>query len=92
MTSNPNKANKCCKNYYGYKLHKEMHEHYESLFNTSVKELKFYRLCVEQLYNVIDEIETLTNDNLVKGLIKNGKERHNLDKLCHTRSIFWNGK
>lgn len=69
-----------------------MHEHYESLFNTSVKELKFYRLCVDHLYNALDEIEKITNDNLVKCLIKNWKERHNLDKLCHARSIFWNDK
>jgi hypothetical protein len=45
-------------------------------------------LQVDHLYNALDEIEAMTNDPLAKAVIKNSKERHQLDKLIHTRTLF----
>jgi hypothetical protein len=65
-----------------------MRDHYKELFQTSVKELRFANLCVDNLYNTLDEIEAFTTDELVKMVIKNTKERHNLDKFIHAKLAF----
>lgn len=67
---------------------KELYEHYKELFHTSVWELHFANLQISQLLSIIDEIEILTNDNIIKQVIKNWKERYNLDKLIHARNLF----
>lgn len=71
-----------------WRAQRDMRKHFESLFNTSVKELQFRLLQIDHLYNTLDEIEAMTNDNLAKGVVKNAKERHNLDKLIHARTLF----
>lgn len=71
-----------------HRVQSEMREHFESLFNTGVWELKFRLLQIDHLYNALDEVETMTNDPLAKWVIKNAKERHQLDKLIHSRKLF----
>lgn len=71
-----------------YKVQSEMREHFESLFHAGTWELRFRLLQIEHLYNVLDEVETMTNDPLAKAVIKNAKERHQLDKLIHARKLF----
>ncbi len=67
---------------------KEMRKHYEELFIASVDELKMYRLYVEHLLQILDEVKELTNDELLKAIIENGINRHNLDKLIHSKLLF----
>lgn len=64
----------------------------EELLESATTELRATNLYVEHLYNALDEIETVSDDTLVKSLCKNHKERHQLDKLCHTRSLFGSKK
>jgi hypothetical protein len=56
---------------------------------SAVKELQFANLQVQHLYSVLDEIELITG-TLEKAIIKNAKERHNIDKLIHAKLIFKN--
>lgn len=69
----------------------EMREHYEDLFDTAVCELRFKNMLVDSLYSNLDEIETLcekgVNRKLIAQIIKNQKERHQLDKLIHYNLI-----
>ena len=71
-----------------YKVQSEMREHYESLFQVWVGELRFRLLQIEHLLSVLNEVEVMTNDPLEKWVIKNWKERHHLDKLIHSRKLF----
>ena len=70
---------------------KEMREHYESLFNVSVKELKFEKMKNDFLLSLVDEVEELcknkVNHNIIKEVIKNGKEREVLDRMIHNNLI-----
>lgn len=70
--------------------HKEMHEHYASLFEVATKELRYHHLLEQSLYNMIEEIRTLTDDNLVLAVIENWINRYNLDKIIHIKSVFPN--
>ena len=58
------------------------------LIQSAVGELHFANLRIEHLLWVLDEIESITDSNLIKILIKNEKERDNLDKLIHTELLF----
>lgn len=51
------------------------------------KELQFYRLQVECLLGVLNEIYTFTGP-LEQKVIENAKERHELDKIIHAKLIF----
>lgn len=73
-----------------YRIQKEMREHYQTMCESAIGELHYEKTNVGYLYNVLDEIEAMTNDPLAKAVIKNAKERHNLDKIIHTRLIFGN--
>lgn len=68
-------------------FHKEMHEHYKELFETAVSELKYEKMNVSFLYSLIEELEVLWDD-LVKAVIENGKNRHELDKIIHAKLLF----
>lgn len=52
------------------------------------KELRFKNMKVEYLLSVLHEIESFTDDILVKWVIKNSIKRHNLDTLIHTKLLF----
>lgn len=69
---------------------KELYSHYKELFEVSVSELKFYKMRIENLKNIIEEIETITDDNLTKKLCKIGIERDNIDTIIHNKTICYN--
>ena len=60
----------------------------QDILASSINELRFALLQILHLKNVLQEIEAMTNDVLAKGIIKNGLERHEMDRLIHARNIF----
>ena len=58
------------------------------LLDSAISELTFANMSISYLYSVLDEIETMTTDSITKGVVKNAKERHQMDKLIHARSKF----
>ena len=60
---------------------------YEQDFFTATKELQFANLQVAHLLSVLDELEAF-GGTLEKAVIKNAKERHQIDRLIHARIIF----
>lgn len=60
------------------------------LIDTAVDELQFANLQIAALYASLDEIASMTNDNLTRWVAEQAKERHQLDKLIHTRIMFGN--
>ena len=60
----------------------------QDLLNSSVNELRFAMLQILHLKTTLQEIEEMTDDTLVKGIVKNALERHEMDKLIHTRNLF----
>ena len=50
-------------------------------------ELKFKNMIIESLLNALYEIQSMTNDKIVKKIIDNYIERYNLDVLIHQRNI-----
>ena len=60
----------------------------QNLLTSAVNELRFAMLQILHLKSTLQEIEVMTNDVLAKSIIKNGLERHEMDKLIHTRNIF----
>lgn len=67
---------------------KERADENEKLFSSSVKELRFANMQIEALYNTLDEIASMTSDPLTKQVAELAKERHQLDKLIHSRNLF----
>ena len=78
-----------------YKKLKQKLTFYRQLNEAGVKELQFEKLQNHFLTSVLDEVEELAdkkvNHNLIKQVIKNAKERHNLDKIIHADLIFNGG-
>ena len=64
-----------------------MNKNKHDMLNSAIKELQFSRLQTEHYASILGKIESLTNDKLILGLIKNAKERHVLDISCHYRSL-----
>ena len=60
----------------------------KEMLESSIKELQFANLQVEALCNTLREIEAISEDNLVKKIIENTMERHNLDRLIHSKKFF----
>jgi len=71
------------------RANKELYIHYRELSDAAVGELRFKNMKVEYLLGVLDEIESFTNEILVKSVIKNAKERNNLDTLIHAKLLFY---
>jgi len=59
----------------------------QDLLNSSINELRFAMLQILHLKSTLQEIETMTDDTLVKGIVKNALERHEMDKLIHFRNL-----
>jgi len=59
----------------------------KTLLDSSIGELHFALLQILHLKTTLQEIEKMTNDVLVKGVVKNGLERHEMDKLIHYRNL-----
>ena len=70
------------------KANRDLYEHYKELFETSFKELKFANMQVQYLNSVLEEIESFTDDEMVKAVIENSRNRHMLDKIIHAKKIF----
>lgn len=64
----------------------------ETLLETAISELKFYRLKTELLQNNLDEVATLldkwVNSETIKAVIANWKEREILDTIIHNQLII----
>ena len=63
-------------------------KHYKELLEVGVSGLKFSNMLNDSLLGTLSEIETFTSDKLAKEVIKNAKERYNLDKIIHARVLF----
>jgi len=59
----------------------------QDLLNSAVNELRFAMLQILHIKSTLQEVEVMTNDVLAKSIIKNGLEKHEMDKLIHTRNI-----
>lgn len=57
------------------------------LLSSAVRELQFANMQVAYLKSVLDELDSFTG-TLEKAVIKNAKERHELDKLIHAKILF----
>ena len=58
------------------------------LLVSSLKHQSFNLLQIEHLLSIINEIDAMTKDTLIQAVIKNGKERYQLDNLIFTRNLF----
>ena len=67
---------------------KELTEYYKSLFEAGVSELKAEKLNVDYLLSVLDEIQEISSEGIVKSVIENAINRHNLDKAIHAKKLF----
>lgn len=70
--------------------YKKKYEDIQAVLDSSVIELQFANLQIQALYWALDEIVSMTNDPLAKKVAEMAKERHQTDKLIHSRLIFWN--
>lgn len=69
---------------------KEKLNNQEVLFDSAMSLLTFANTQVDILLNVLEEIKVITDDKIVVGIIKNAKERYELDKMIHNRKLFPN--
>ena len=71
---------------------KKNNELSEWMVNTACKHMQKDALAIEHLLNIINEVEVLVNEWISKEkiiwVIKNGIERHNLDKMIFTEKLF----
>lgn len=68
--------------------YQKQYEDTQALLDAGVWELRFANMSIEFLYNALDEIASMTNDPLSKKVAEMAKERHQLDKIIHARTIF----
>lgn len=61
---------------------------YEKLYGIAINQLEASNLYIRQLISIIEEIQALNKDKLIDKLIENWLERHDLDRLCHSRVLF----
>jgi hypothetical protein len=71
-----------------YEARKAISEHYEDLFKTSMKQIRFLNMQVAFLKNVLEEVQSLGDDTLVERVIDNALGRSLIDIDCQTRAIF----
>ncbi len=72
-----------------YKKLKKEKEEVEKLLEMSLSLQRLANMNVEQLLTTLHEIGALTEDKLLKWIIRNAIERHELDKLCQNRVLIW---
>ena len=58
------------------------------LYESAIGELRFANMRISHIMNVLDEIAEMTNDKLVKGIVKNAMERDSIDTMVHARNLF----
>jgi len=59
----------------------------EDLFDSAINELRFSNMQKEQLLSILNELEVI-GDWLTKQIVKNWKERYNLDTIIHNKSLL----
>jgi len=62
----------------------------QDLLDAGVGEIMFSNLCIQHLYNELNQIEAMTVDPLTKKSAELAQARHALDKLIHARNLFKN--
>lgn len=62
--------------------------YYDEIIMGGVSELHFEKLQAQTLYDALSEIETLTEDKIIKEIIKITKQRYELDKIIHAKQLF----
>lgn len=68
--------------------YKKKYEDTQAVLDAGVWELRFANMSIEFLYNALDEIVSMTSDPLAQRVAEMAKERHQVDKLIHARTIF----
>lgn len=68
--------------------YKKKYEDTQAVLDAGVGELQFANLQIEVLYWALDEIRSMTNDNLAKKVAEMAIERRNVDKMIHSRILF----
>lgn len=68
--------------------YKKKYEDTKAVLDAGVWELRFANMSNEFLYNALDEIVEMTSDPLAQRVAEMAKERHQVDKLIHARTIF----
>ena len=59
-------------------------------FNDSaIDELHFANMQVAHLLSVLNEVKTISGDFLTQEVVRNGLDRHELDKLIHAKIILF---
>lgn len=70
-----------------YKVHKELHAHYEEVYKSASKELRFQILQTEHYKSILDEVDVLLDKgckpSLIRKVIENWKQRWVLDISLH---------
>lgn len=70
---------------------KQMREHYQTLYNICLEELKFEKLQNDFLVSALNEVENLCDKKvkhkLIAEVIRNSKERRFIDKIIHNDLI-----
>lgn len=67
---------------------KKKYEDTQAIIDASIGELQFANLQIEALYGALDEIRSMSIDPLAKKVCDMAIERHNIDKLIHSRMLF----
>jgi hypothetical protein len=60
----------------------------EAMLESAISELHFEKLQEESLLCVLNEIEILATDPIIKKIVELGKERYNLDKIIHSKKLI----
>lgn len=71
-----------------YKAAKSMKEHYKEMYEAASGEHTFANMQIGLLESIIDEIYEITDEEIVKAVIENGKNRRELDKIIHSKKVF----
>ena len=68
--------------------YKGLFDHYKSMSQVSLEELKFLYLLLEVANGTFNEIKEVTTDKLVIQLIDLAQKRQVLDKFIHNRKLL----
>ena len=76
-----------------YKVHKELHTHYEQLYRVAMKELRFAWMQKAHLRTIVDEIDELSKKkvkhSLISAVIDNWLKREMIDYSIHFDLECW---
>jgi len=75
---------------YRFTYYKEMETHYKDLYEVCLGELRYEKLRLDNAKNIIDELHIITDEELIKAVIENYKNRDSLDMIIHSKMLFPN--